>query len=209
MSTRGCIARLQSRSPLEFKGVYHHWDSYPSGLGQALFQIRKADFAGDTDTMLRTLIDQHPGGWSTIVGSTFRKTPGFRERGNSNETTADDDAPRCYCHGDRSSAGWVVTQRNAAGSGVEYAYALDGARMLVVGSFCPDGTKMIGMFGTGDETAEWRVVAEVDLDGPEPDWEQLDNAMPITDDGPSEARSCAQPVSVHEDRLRGKTQPAR
>lgn len=207
MSTRGCIARLQSRSPLEFKGVYHHWDSYPSGLGQTLFQIRRTDFARDTAAMLRTLIDQHPGGWSTIVGTTFRKTAGFRERGN--ETQADDDAPRCYCHGDRSSAGWVVTQRNAAGSGVEYAYVFDGARMLVFGSFCADGAKMIGMFGTGDENAEWRVVAEVDLDGPEPDWEQLDEALPIANGGPSAAETCAQPVSVHEDRLCKKTQPAR
>lgn len=46
--------------------MYHHWDGYPSGLGQTLFNIRKDIFAGDTARMLSFLIDSHPGGWSTI-----------------------------------------------------------------------------------------------------------------------------------------------
>jgi hypothetical protein len=172
MSTRGCIARLQSRNPLEFSGVYHHWDSYPSGLGQALFLLRKMEFGGDTDAMLKALIDEHPAGWSTVVGSTFSKTPGYRARDAA--ATEDDAAPQCYCHGARHESGWVVTHQNAAGSGIEFAYVFDGATMLVLGSYRADGEKMVGMFGCGDEHATWRVIADVDLDGAAPDWEALD-----------------------------------
>ena len=190
MSTRGCIARLQRRAPLEFKGVYHHWDSYPSGLGRALFRLRSTCFARDTEAMLRALIDEHPAGWSTIVGATFSKVPGFRNRGS--QGTADDDAPQCYCHGDRSESDWAVTQRNAAGSGVEYVYAFDGAAMLVLGSYCADGEKMIGMFGAGDHAAGWRIIAEIDLDGSAPDWKALDGAPPV----PNDEKSVSVPVAV-------------
>ena len=212
MSTRGCIARLQRREPLEFKGVYHHWDSYPSGLGQTLFQLRNTDFARDTNAMTRTLIDEHPAGWSTVVGTTFSKTPGFREGAGVKAET--DDAPRCYCHGDRSETGWPVTHGNAAASGVEFAYVFDGATMLVLGSYYADGAKMVGMFGCGDEDAVWRVIAEIDLDGPEPDWEALDGAPPMPNDGkwvswPTTAGESAHPVSIHEDRLCKKTRSAR
>ena len=48
--------------------------------------------------------------------------------------------------------------------------------MFITGSFCGNGRKMVGMFGFGDTEAVWSVIAEVDLDGPEPDWETLDQA---------------------------------
>jgi len=153
MSTRGCIARLRGRTPLAFKGVYHHWDSYPSGLGQTLFRLRNQGFKGDTAALLKALIDEHPAGWSTVVGS---------------------DQPQCYCHDDRHEAGFAVTHKNAAQSGIEYAYLFRGAQMVIAGSFCGSGNKMIGMFGCGDPDAVWSVIAEINLDGPEPDWKALD-----------------------------------
>ena len=72
MSTRGCIARLTSRSPIRFEGVYHHWDSYPSGLGRMLYLLWNEDFNRDTRAMLRELVDEHGAGWSTIVGCRFK-----------------------------------------------------------------------------------------------------------------------------------------
>lgn len=173
MSTRGCIARLQKHDPLEFKGVYHHWDSYPSGLGQALFQMRNKDFNGDTKEMLKVLIDQHPAGWSSVIGKDFRLKPGFRAHAHDDGREIH---PQCYCHGDRNEPSSQVTHKNAAGSGIEYAYLFDGSKMIIAGSFCDNGGKMVGMFGCGDPEAVWSVIAEADLDGPEPGWEALDQA---------------------------------
>ena len=175
MSTRGCIARLQKRDPLEFKGVYHHWDSYPSGLGQKLFHIRNQEFKGDTAAMLKVLIDQHPAGWSTIVGADFDLRPGFQGHQKADgKAMVMESRPQCYCHGDRHETSSMVTERNAAASGIEYAYLFDGSKMFIAGSFCGNGRKMVGMFGLGDAEAVWSVIAEVYLDGPEPDWETLD-----------------------------------
>ena len=67
MSTRSVIARPTEAG---FTGRYHHWDGYPKGVGQTLYEWRIAYFNGDTDAMLRYLLDDHPGGWSTINGST-------------------------------------------------------------------------------------------------------------------------------------------
>jgi len=174
MSTRGCIARLRRRAPLEFNGVYHHWDSYPSGLGRTLFRIRRRDFKNDTDAMLNVLIDRHAAGWSTIVGCDFSLTPGFRTPCPAGAAAGNEaERPECYCHGGRNEKAWTVTHANAAGSGIEYAYVFDGATMLVLGSFCPNGSKMLGMFGMGDPDAAWSIIAEVDLDGPEPDWRAM------------------------------------
>ena len=164
MSTRGAIARVEGDG---FKGVYHHWDSYPSGLGATLYQIYHDHFKEDLEAMLKVLIDEHPAGWSTINGGDFAQTPGFlNEHG-------DNDRPQCYCHGDRKEEGSEVTHLNAAGIGVEYVYAFDGHTMLVLSSYTEEGKKMIGMFGMGDPKARWRIMARVDLDGPEPDWEHL------------------------------------
>ena len=161
MSTRGCIARLKRRSPLEFKGVYHLWDSHPWGLGKALFRIREKLFGRNTDAMLKVLIDQHSAGWITIVGRDFSKMPSARR-------TSDDNGPECYCHGGRSEAGRTLTQTDAADSGVDYAYIFDGSKMLVAGSYCRDGS------GMGGRKGAWSILAEVDLDGAEPDWGSME-----------------------------------
>ena len=170
MSTRGCIARLTSRSPISFEGVYHHWDSYPSGLSHMLYLLWNQDFHRDTQAMLRKLIDAHGAGWSTIIGCRFKG--GQSDTGGSR-------SPSCYCHGGRSESAWRVTEKNASGSGVEYVYAFEGDTMVVLGSFVEEGQKMIGMFGCGDPNASWRIMAEINLLGREPDWEALDEGMLI------------------------------
>lgn len=84
--------------------------------------------------------------------------------------------PECYCHGDRSETqDKPLTLSQAPSYGCEYAYVIDPETkiMRVLSSYSEDGTKMIGMFGMGDEDAEWRLLAEVDLDGPEPNWGKM------------------------------------
>ena len=43
MSTREVIARQKGDV---FEGRYHHWDSYPSGLGKALWELANGTFKG-------------------------------------------------------------------------------------------------------------------------------------------------------------------
>ena len=74
MGTRGAIVRA---TPDGFRGRYHHWDSYPEGLGQALWKAYHEDFKRDLPRMLRTLIDEHPAGWSSIVNVDWNLEPGY------------------------------------------------------------------------------------------------------------------------------------
>lgn len=228
MGTRGAIARPTAAGG--FEGRYHHWDSYPTGLGRSLFDVRKRFFGGDTEAMLKYLIDDHPAGWSSICGADLTVEPGFNEQvggfgasciecgkdGNAHlcqtfgpdkhaeiglpypcgatyadhlrhhhvpdaaAVAAERARPNCYCHGDRAEKEWLVTRESASGSGVEYAYVIEGSEMKILASFTDIGSetgeqteKMIGFFGMGDDKAGWAAIAIVDLDGPEPDWEAI------------------------------------
>lgn len=182
MSTRSAIARPVNTEgeTIAFAGVYHHWDGYPEALGQTLFQLYNGFFGRDLDRMLKTLIDDHPAGWSTINGKDFALAPGFSEYGSASAKERGNQ-PECYCHGDRHEEAQKVTEENASDMGCEYVYLLkntpDGAMMMILSSYSdtPDGAvKMIGMFGAGDPDATWKPVAVVGLDAnEEPDWSHL------------------------------------
>lgn len=187
MSTRGAIARLTHVLPAKWAGRYHHWDSYPSGLGATLWNLYHGHFNRDLNQMLKVLIDDHPAGWSSLNASDFAQEPGFIEPLGPAHEGESASRPQCYCHGERQEEGWLVTDENASGSGCEWAYAFTSASatdeqrhhtMLVLSSYTPGG-KMIGMFGQGDPTALWPVVAIVDLNGAEPDWDRLEEAEPL------------------------------
>jgi hypothetical protein len=181
MSTRGGIVRITKSGPngepLEWAGRYHHWDSYPTSLGATLYELNRDHFKGDTAAMLRTLIDEHPAGWSTINGGDFTKPAGWCD------STEDREGPECYCHGGRSEGENLLTQENAASVGCEWIYAFNGGgSMFVLSSRCaPDrpvvgGSKMIGAFGQGDPKATWHPIGCVELAEPAPDWEKLEAA---------------------------------
>lgn len=160
MSTRSAIARCNKTFATTggFKGVYHHWDGYPDGLGQTLFLAYKGEtgtpdldqFKGDLEGLLKYLIDEHPAGWSSIQANPCQAYPAE--------------------HRDVK-----ITQKNASGSGCEWVYAFDVKKkqMYVLSSVNEDGSKMIGMFGFGNEDAEWKPVGCVDLEGDEPDWDEI------------------------------------
>ena len=173
MSTRAAIARLTCVSPVKWAGRYHHWDGYPSGLGATLWELYHGHFGRDLDAMLQVLLDNHPAGWSSLHSSDFT--------GHSADST------NCYCHSDHPEKEWLVTDKNASGSGCEWAYAFTSVKttdgnghntMLVLSSYTPQG-KMIGYFGMGNSEAVWPVVAVVDLNGQEPNWEQIETAKPL------------------------------
>lgn len=170
MSTRSAIAR---QTPSGFTGVYHHWDGYPTALGNTLFSLFNGHFKRDLNAMLKYLIDEHPAGWSTINGADFTLKPGFGERSR----------PQCYCHGTRHEDGNTLNESTAQGSGCEWAYVFSMADgqpiMRVLSSYHPTGGKMIGMFGCGNPDAKWYSVAVVSLLNPEPDWKQIEDFEPI------------------------------
>lgn len=171
MGTRGAIVRKNGNG---FEGRYHHWDSYPDALGKTLFDLYNGHFKKDLNAMLKYLIDDHPGGWSSINRADFRASPGFSEGGFKSS------GPECYCHGGRSEGEWLVTNKNASDSGCEFVYMFesDKTTMTVLSSYCDPngkcaGEKMIGFFGCGDPKAIWKPIAVVNLDDPEPDWESI------------------------------------
>ena len=165
MSTRSCIARKTGVDG--FSGVYHHWDGYPEGLGATLFKLYRGHFARDLPAMLTYLIDDHPAGWSTINGRNF--TPSVDSAGQY-----------CYCHGARSEAAQQITNENASDYGCEFAYVFDQSTMFVLASMDIDGnSKMVGMFGIGtpSNSVYWKTIGIVDLDGAEPDWDSMLDAI--------------------------------
>jgi hypothetical protein len=173
MGTRGCIARLTEKG---FEGRYHHWDSYPSGLGESLWKLYHGHFKENLENMLKELIDKHPAGWSTICGRDFSFKAGFIEHQTSEEYDKNKQ-PLCFCHGDRKEKEWLVTEKDASDSGVEWVYAFDvqNKTMQILASYNEDNTKMIGMFGCGNPDATWKIIKIVELDGKEPDWKYIED----------------------------------
>ncbi len=157
MSTRSVIARQVGDG---FVGRYHHSDGYPSGVGAALYKLYNGHFKQDAKRMLEVLIDEHPAGWSTIVGRTlgevadFGKRIGFRERDHG--TT---DCPQCYCHGSRHEEAYEITDQDVPFD-IEYIYVINehAALMTII-------SKHTDLFYT------------VRLDGPEPDWKAIENKI--------------------------------
>lgn len=200
MSTRGAIARLTSVLPLQWKGRYHHWDSYPDGLGRELWKLYHETFAQDLDRMLKAILDEHAAGWSSLSANDLERGL-FRVLTTGDPLPSPDEVgPNCYCHGDRNEEAWEVNEQNASGSGVEWAYVFTSSytlqssdpdakatrqdAMLVLSSYSASGRKAIGMFGMGDPSAHWRLAAVVDLKAEEPDWNAIQESVPLAQEVP-------------------------
>jgi hypothetical protein len=65
-----------------------------------------------------------------------------------------------------------------AGSGLEWAYVFDEQRrrMYVLQARTIKGKQAIGMFGVGPDGCHWFEAAALELDGPEPDWNEVEKA---------------------------------
>ena len=131
MSTNGIIARSTGEGT--FKGRYHHWDSYPSGLGITLVELYLGHFKNNLVQMLQVLLDKHPAGWSTIVHKDFTLKPGFtnaiqRPEGMSIKEFQNQPLnrrPQCYCHGVRHEEGFLHDEKSDCGASWAYVFEED------------------------------------------------------------------------------------
>ena len=175
MSTRGAIA-VPNTDGKGWWGRYHHGDSFPTRLGAELFRLYHSSFDRDLADMARVLITDHRAGWSSIVQA---YTPRPFERGAFDHAgfrtpfdTGFFDYPQCYCHGERAQKEHVLICRcpddlvRCDPLFIEWAYVLTATGMFVATSWHP---------GTGASQAfVHRLVALVDWDRPEPNWEQVE-----------------------------------
>ena len=120
MGTRSVIGRAildaDGTYDGQFKGVYHHWDGYPTGLGAHLFSLLKGKYKDNLSKMLTWVIDSHSAGWSTIMVSATTKKP------------------ECFCHPKRDRSpepkGNWFTNENVEGD-IEWLYIFDEAKRLL------------------------------------------------------------------------------
>lgn len=156
MSTRAAIGRADGDS---FEARYHHSDGYPTGLGR-LFQQR-ALAAHDLEAFIRYIVDEHPGGWSSLW-----------------DTPEDD---HCYCHNGQegASAEPYITDCDLF---IEWAYAIEPvSRRLGVWVSCEDPSRdhvRPGVPGAVSDYVEpgYRgvLVAVLDLDDTDIGWEEIE-----------------------------------
>ena len=168
MSTRAIIAWGKDNG---FVGRYHHSDGYPQGLGATLFDLYRGFFKGDMHVMKRVLFDEHPAGWSSINGADFSLAPGWTSLQNRErlpDGSFDYSGPRrpaCYCHGDRhETQNDIRTERSLYKTDCAWVYIFtEGLAMQVY-----------KILNRKSGHSELRLAGDVYLNGPEPDWEAME-----------------------------------
>ena len=181
MSTRGAIA-IPNTNGKGWWGRYHHGDSFPTRLGAELFRLYQGSFGRDHEDMAKVLVEEHTAGWSTIVRAYTPKTFEREDFDHAGFRNLDDpdffEYPQCYCHGERAESEHVLTcgcpdtPEGCAPLFIEWAYVLTATGMFVATSWHP---------GTGASQAfVHRLVALVDWDRPEPDWDRVQQRGSLT-----------------------------
>jgi hypothetical protein len=163
MSTRSVIAKPEGDG---WKGVYCHWDGYPTHRGKqvwaAFHELGSAD-------ALREYAIREKGYWSSFaVPSTTRAGDWVDQVDDQFVDSQGDDCGTewCYVIGDRE------------------LYVLDRRW----GTPNSDDGKMVGMFGCGADAGKgyWKLVGTYPWDGDEPNWEKIEgNTETEDDDGES------------------------
>lgn len=166
MSTRGCIARVEGDF---WRGIYQHWDSYPTRLGKTIWERLHDGYQGNISQLLEDAIDKHPGGWSSYPD-------------------------RCYCHwkGRENDGPMVMTDQDCDPLFIEWVYALDPdskVMSIFTNASVPklkggqhgtliEASTIQRLDGTVEKTPAHyyvhKLVASVRLDGDEPDWETIE-----------------------------------
>lgn len=180
MGTRSVIA-VPYRTKTGWRGRYCHWDGYPSGVGQSLFQIVRRDGIKQA----RKTLTSTWCGWSQINPEQKEDdlSPGYDDGrfaavegyGVAFTTTKlDIFGEKAYQQARRGD--WIRFDGDDD-AGTEWAYVLDDDRMWVHRRIHHDGTPAIGMFGLpAAEGGRWYTAAVVKYQdswpefGPETMW---------------------------------------
>jgi hypothetical protein len=107
MSTRACIA---TGTKEKWNGVYTHFDGYPTHHGPIVWKAIK-------DGIFNAMIDNHPGGWSSVGKECYCHSEYFTERDGSIAT----DSP--YYSPDAPDG--RMSERSADPLFIEWVYILD------------------------------------------------------------------------------------
>lgn len=152
MSTRGIIGVYTNADHTHWRGVYHHFDSYPKGLGKALWDAAQTVWKNDLSGMLHFLIDEHPAGWSNIVCCDLTLKPVWLDSAARTETLA----PLSYTVRGEDPYIWSPTDDIGW---LDWAYLFDVPKQTM-------DIHKIPFNGL-------RYIATADLCGSEPDWQEL------------------------------------
>lgn len=162
MGTRSVVAVRYGDS---WRGRYVHWDGYPTGVGQALLEIRRNLYPNDLDGMVRALTETHRG-WSSINAEERVELPDYYE---SDRFEAVHGIGIGYTDSE-ASEDWIEAEGDNWGT--EWCYILTPNGIHVLEATRGNG-HAVGMFGF-NEGAEWTVRGLVP-------WDADDDAMRLID----------------------------
>lgn len=183
MSTHGVIAFAEYGSITDnapWEGRLHSSDSYPTALGRELWKQFRGHFGSDFVAARKYFVEDHPAGFSTIVGADLSIPSGYTNDYESAweklpDGRADFSKPlphgaRCFCHGDRSEEHYLVTHTEPAHYPWLYVFS-DMRYTKELRIYISEETE--GAEGVTLNT--WKRVANIDLThNEEPNWEAIE-----------------------------------
>ena len=123
MSTRAIIAKPSGVNG-NWKGRYHHWDGYPSGLGVTLITARGQHFGGDLTRMIAHLIDGERVGWSTINVENPAGPPSWSDDHDAARASGNPQSYSARGEKAKGKSGQWHTNADADAAGCEWCYVL-------------------------------------------------------------------------------------
>lgn len=164
MSTRGVIAVGTLEN---WKGRYHHFDSYPTGLGQSLFEHYHLTFNKNLKAMIGYLIKSQIAscGWSTVVNRDLSKPP-ISPEGRvsfSDPRYETQDNPICY---------WLRRDEKAYAK-IEPTFTQDTSDHWCEWAYVIDPEKQV-MHILHWQYGQWKHVTTVSLGSNEIDWQYIE-----------------------------------
>jgi hypothetical protein len=151
MSTRSIIAK---KTPEGFMGTYHHWDGYPSVVGQLVAEGFKN---GGWDYLNTVLAHSWSALWKNECHCCGTMSDGRREE--------------------------IFPYTHETDCGAEYAYVFEHDTekntdfMHIYQKKDSDGEHVVEFFGMTNEEGEWEISKTIDLRLELPDFQELENSL--------------------------------